>query len=357
MPEPQAAPAPVAAAEAPAAPAAAPETFAQQMERHGGFGDDTGEPDAPDEAPAPAAPKTVKKVVDPKGAEIAQLREMAKRHGFEVEDGKLLPSEVAKFRGWKRDQRAAFESELTKRTEQFANKEKTHAERVSKAEALEKASEAGDYEQIAKLLGHEDWNKLQEAVIARVSDPNYKRLRELEQWKEEQAKREDETKKQAEARQQQEKKAQATREWVKTQIVDRAAKSKDPLVAAMHDEPFFAAAIHRIQRDHYDGGSDPEKAVPSVDKAINLAAKGAPHTLRQELERLYSKLSKALAKPEAAPPVANRKPAPKSAPVPPSAATEASSPGSWGDRPKSEWLKYQRARLQEAAEKDRRDGT
>jgi hypothetical protein len=354
MSEPQAAPAvaPAPVAAPPAAPAAAPETFAQKMERLGGFDAPEGDAEAATDAPAaPAEPKAPKKVVQVGSEREAQLKALAKELGFEVESGRVTATERHEFREWKRKQKAAFESELSKRTEEFSGKERTHSERVAKADALEKANEAGDYEAIAKLLGHEDWNKLQESVIARVSDPNYKRLRQLELDAEKRAKADEEQKAQTEAQQKAAQRRQLEGQYMQG-LSQTMAKSRDPLLAALHDEPLLYQTIHRIQKENWDG-----EAVPAPERCINMAVKGSKWTVREELERLASKLTKALHKEPTAPAAPQKKPAPKSAPVPPSAGVEASGPGKWGDKSKKDWFEYQRARLKEAIAKDERDGT
>lgn len=313
--------------------------------------------DEPGEQPeATEAPKPGKKVVNAKGDEQAQLQELAKKLGFELDGGKLLPSEVAKFREYKRKQRETFESEMGKRLSEFSEKEKTHSARVEKADQLEKAMSVGDYEGIAKLLGHEDWNKLQEAVIAQVSDPNYKKMRELERWKEDQEKQRSESERQQQEHQKQQAQMRARQEYAQG-LSKTMSGSKDPLLAALHDEPFIVQAVMNLQGQNYDGQS-----VPPPERVLRMAAKGAAKTLHDELHGLYLKMHRVFGAKQA--PAANvnapqKKPAPKSAPVPPSATAEASGPGNWGARPKKDWFEYQRAKMQEAiaAEEKERAGT
>jgi hypothetical protein len=180
-------------------------------------------------------------------------------------------------------------------------------------------------------------------VIARISDPNYKRLRELEQWKEQEAEREAKAKAEAEQRSQQQRQAEM-RQAVLKKFAAEMPQSKDPLVAAMGDHPLFLNAVMRIQEENWDGSALP------YERMAGMSAKGAAKTLREECKELYERLHKAFGGQQpSAPPI--KKPVGKTAPVSPARAVEAS-----GQKPmtRDERNLYERRRLEEAIDAERK---
>jgi hypothetical protein len=341
--------APAAAPEAAAAPEptpAAKETFQQAFERHAAKVAGTA-PDAP-ETPEPAAPKpNGKKVVKTAEPEFEALNALAKKLGMVVDNGKIMPSDRAKFREWEKKRTESLTSTERERLSAVEKREKEVEQQIKQAQSILKAKADGDYQGLAKELGFEDWDKLQEDVIARISDPNYKRLRELEQWKEQEAEREAKTKAETEQRETQQKQAQM-RAAVQKKFASEMPQSKDPLVAAMGDHPLFVNAIMRIQEENWDGSALP------YERMAGMAAKGAPKSLREECKELYDRLHKAFGGQQQAAPVKAR-PAPgKSAPVAPSRGPEASAPKTMT---REERNAYERQRLAEAIERDRRAGS
>lgn len=357
-------------------PQGAGESFADTMARLGGFSGDDEAPEAPEEAaPAPEAPaaeaaadpKLVKvkgngeslskgkKVLKPGPQDaLGKLQELAKELDMEVVAGKVLPSERNDFREWKRKQKEAMQGEHQTRMAELEKREQGFQEKLKKADALLAAADAADYEGLAKLLGHDDWDKLQESVIARLSDPNYKRLRELERRDQERMEAEAKQKQEAETRAQQQQRAQAIQAHM-VKLGQHCAASKDPVVQAMADEPNFIQAIFNIQRENYDQETD---STVTPEQAIKMAVRGAPRALIEELKTLAAKLNKAFGSQVAAngnaPAQAMRKPAPKSAVVPPTRSTEATSEKV--SMTKKEHDEYFRRRMAEAVEADRKAG-
>lgn len=308
---PAAAPAPVAA---PAADTrGASKSFAEEMAQFGGFDgqgevSETPKPSAPPtkakgkaktktEAPAAAAalaPPTP--VALPTPAERrAALVEIAQELGLEVDDARVTTRERAEFREARREQ-----------TERMKRDEATFLERLNglKAETtgdvqwarqLKQLHASGDYEGLARHLGAKDWNGLQDDVMARISDPNYKRLRELEDFQQNQLKQQEQRDRQA---QQQAAAAQqqAARKNYISSLSAHCAKSSDPLVAAMHDDPMFLQAIYNVQQENYDG-----RNTVTPEQAIKIVSKSSKAPLMQELQGIYARLSKAFG---AAPPPA-----------------------------------------------------
>lgn len=315
MAEPQVAitpPSPVAAAPASASTAAKQETFAQQMERFGGFsGQDGGsEPpaEATKEAPAPApAAKTNgkgKKAAAKGKAETAvaeatpaaqaeaapainkldQLKALAAELDLEFDGAKVAVRERVEFREAKdrlRRQIEQQEAEVLRRLEEA----KTQlSSKLTKAEQIEKAYEAADYDGLAKLLGPADWNALQQEMIEKISDPNYKRLRELERREKERESQAEQQRQHAERVSYQQQQAEAMRTHV-ANLTEQMKQSADPLVREMHDDPLFINSVIEVQRQNWDGST-----TVSPEKAIKIAAKGFTAPLSQSMKALYEKL-------------------------------------------------------------------
>ncbi len=320
MPESAAAVVPVVAA-TPAAVAVAPiaaapkggvipgETFAQTMERHGGFTAPDGSPatdepriapSAPEKAPkgkrgakgkgAPAAAEAAPVVEIPVNTapdKRAQLLAIAAELGMEVNDAEVTVAERVAFREAQKKHAARLETQEQDVLRRLQEAKGGFATEIEQAKALRAAYDAGDYDGLAKLLGPKDWNALQEEMIAKISDPNYKRLRQLEQ-KEQEREREAEQRRIAGERAAFQQKQLEARQIVEARLSAQMKNSADPLVAALHDDPQFIAAVIEVQRQNWDGSS-----TVSPEKAIKIAAKGFTGPLHQHMQNLYQKLQKA----------------------------------------------------------------
>lgn len=277
-------PQPVAVTTPNPAPAAEPaagapkgkETFAQAFERHqaklGGAEPEAAESE-PAEADGPAEPKPKRTTVEVEKPE--------------PEGDKVSIAERAAFREAKRkayEQIQAKEAELMQR---IAQREQEIQEKVSKAEAVFKAFEENDPNALAKALGQESWDKLQENYIARLADPNYRELQEVKRRLEEREKAEHETKAQAEQRVREERRQEAIRAHV-AGLATSMQQSKEPLLATLHEDANFVQAIFAIQRDHYDGES-----TVTPEQALDLVPKGGTMTLRAQLQAIRDRLNKA----------------------------------------------------------------
>jgi hypothetical protein len=334
---------------APTTPQGKGESFAQTMERMAAsLGDEpeAAEPDA-EGAPEPAE-KPETKAKGPKDKKVD-------------ENDKVLPSERAKFNNWKHKQAILLDRREQELLAKIGEREKAAEARIKKADAVEKAYELGDYDALAKALGAEDWNKLQEDVVSKLADPNYKRLRELEKFKAEQTEREEKQKREYKQQQAQRQRQEAIGKYF-VDLKKQMTSSKDPLMSAMAEEPNFAQAIYRIQQEQWDGT---ETVTP--EQALKIPAKGATKSLDQELKDLYGKLHKVYGGSGSsngkAPPAAQKaapKPAGKSAPIAGSRSTEASGekrPLSSAERmrlPLPERRAYDAARMQELREYEHR---
>jgi hypothetical protein len=337
----------------------ASETFTQTMARLGGVDgppeDTTAAPETeateePEAEAAPAEPKTEEKPKPAGNEKLSQLKALAEELGLEVDSGKVAHAERVEFRKYKEKQLkriAAEEADLVSRIKEVKN---SFEGDLTKAQSILEKYEAGDYEGLAQALGAKDWNALQEDIIAKNSDPNFKKLRELEQWKAEQ---ETQSKRQQEERAQHEEsqRAQAAQARYVEDLGKRMRSSKDPIVAAMCDDPMFVDTIFQIQKENYDG-----TGTVSPEQALRMSVRGGRSAVVEHLRELHGRLSKAFGMPAAPEPAPSTdkpgsKPRPKSSVVSPVEKEAASPPGKWKD--KKSWDDYERRRLAEAIEADR----
>jgi hypothetical protein len=315
-----------------------------------GADEDTEAEAEPEAKPSLPAAKPGKKTVTPEGKDrMAELNRLAKELGLSVDAGSVLPSERAEFREFKRKQSETLAQREKEALTKLEAREKEATERLSRAERAEKvlrALENDDFDSIASAAGYKDWDDVTGRYAAKLTDPNYKEVREIkrkleesEREKKETAERAEREKKEIETRTQQQERQRQHVAYL-TRLASELPQSKDPLVAAMGDHPLFTNAILKIQQDNFDG-TEPLAA----ERAVGMASKGAKVTLREECEDLYRRLAKVFGKQEAAP--AKAKPAPKSAPVPPSAGMESSGARTMSRKERDA---YERRRLMEAAE-------
>lgn len=357
-----------------------------------------GAPAAEAGAPAAAQPTEaqVQKAVDAApadSAERAQLLELAKKLGYEVDDKRIDTAERAEFRHYKQQQRAALAAAQADLEKKRAEAEEHYSKRTAEAEAkaeerlqeaaeeldfanrLSQAAEDGDYDGLAVLLGRKDWNELQQDVIAKFADPGYKELQQLKRWKQEQEEEKLKTKAEQE-RAEKERKAEEERQAREVQrqqeiqarqqqlaayhkqLGEKMASSEDPLTRVMSSDPSYIAAIVRIQQENWDPETE---STVTAEQAAKLAIRGAPAPLIAEMEGLYKRLHSvfgAAAGQSAQPanttstettPVGDKK-APKSAPVPTKGTKTASTPGKFKDN--AEWRAYRDRKLAEAIAED-----
>lgn len=339
------------AAPAPEAPAqpVTHETFADAMRRHGHNPADDLAPAAPKpaeaaeaEPEATAEPKPKVVTVDPK---LDQLKALAQELGYAVDADKVTVAERAQFREAKRKR---FE-ELTNREKELIEKvessKREHEAELKFARDLKQAREVGDLDGMAKALGWKDYSDMQSEAIQRFADPNYKRLRELEQKTAEREAAEAKRLEEAEKREKAEQQNRVVQNYL-GDLSKKMADSKDPVIKAFADNPEFAWAIYQIQCENWDG----EQTV-TPEQALKMASRGASRTVQENLKAQYERLAKAFGPPEQ----------PKPKVIPPKtkvAATpraEAAAPGKWND-PK-DFFKSARERLAQAVEDERRNGT
>lgn len=360
--------------------------------------EEKGAPAAEAGAPAAAQPTEaqVQKAVDASpadSAERAQLLELAKKLGYEVDDKRIDTAERAEFRHYKQQQRAALAAAQADLEKKRAEAEEHYSKRTAEAEAkaeerlaqaqselefankLSQAAEDGDYDGLAVLLGRKDWNELQQDVIAKFADPGYKELQELKRWKQQQeeeklkskaeqerAEKERKAEEERQARElQRQQEIQARQQQLAAyhkQLSEKMASSEDPLTRVMSSDPSYIAAIVRIQQENWDPETE---STVTAEQAAKLAIKGAPSPLIAEMESLYKRLHTVFggATGQSAQPAnttstestpQGEKKAPKSAPVPTKGTKTASAPGKFASP--AEWRAYRDRRLAEAIAED-----
>lgn len=303
------------------------------------------------EEPKPAAAKPDKKDATAeekseteKLGGLGLLKKLAAEQGFVVQDGQVLTKERAEFRVLKQEQRNALARAEKEATDRINEAQKNLEERFKRVEAFEGAIKGRDHQGLAKALGYESWDKLQEDVYAWNADPNYQAMKELKEWK---AQQEADAEKAAQERQraeQQTQRAQAEQKYL-GDLSERMKTSQDPLVQAMAEDPLFVRAIFRVQNENWDG-----RETVTPEQAVRMAAQGASRTLGEEMKTLYERLEKVYGKK----PEAEKPPAPKpkitSAPKPGPSVPAARATG------RNDRMRAYSERLAEATERDRKAG-
>lgn len=293
----------------------------------------------------------------PEADEMAQLTALAKKLGLEIDTGKVTAAERIRLR----EERRARENKLAEQERAVALKLEQAAQQfgqeLTDAREVKRVLSSLDPDAIAKVAGYESYDKFQEAMLAKATDPNYLRIRELE--------RRDAERQAAEAKRQEEQarlmaqQTQAQREQTYLgELTTMMQASKNPVVAALADDPRFARTVMQIQREHYDPVT---KTTLTAEQAIKVGVRGAQRALEEEMRQMHTRLSKAFggvapvaqtqpAAPAAPPPDTDKpgaKPRPKTqvAPSTPEAAPSKR-------RSKTEWAKYESDRLREAIAAD-----
>lgn len=303
---------------------------AKLAELGGDDDDDAEETESETPAKAPPVPAPDKKPEPPPAAASA--------------DEPVKPSERAEFREYKRQQReliAKERAELEKQKQEFTG---THGERLTKAESILKAIEAGDPEGFAQAVGTKDFNEFQESFIKRLADPNYKELRELQKWREDQQKQAEQQKKDQETQEANRQRAELRSKWL-GDLTEKGKTSKDRVAQAMADDPMFLNVVFEIQKAHWD---DSSKSTVSLEEAIDRGLPGHKTTLREELKALYDRLGKAFGEPPALAAANGRKPAPKTAVTPTKTTDAAGGKGKWNGPHDPNWRQYAARKLAEA---------
>lgn len=270
--------------------------------------------------PAPKAPVGKALPADKR----AQLEALAGELGLAVDLTEVHWRERAEVREQRRKMRAQQEQAEAALAKKYEDSVGGVKDRLAREEAVAAAWEARDHEALAKALGAKNWDEVQAEIIAKASDPNWKKLREHEQELARLKQERESATEQATrtARQQQE---QQVRSEHFARMGEHMRQSADPVCKALWDDPLLRQSILQVQQENWDG-----VAVLPPEKAIRVPLKGAKTSIYEDLRAFASQIAKAFPDEVASAlpkPDPSRKPAPRSAPVPPRrGAPEASVP-------------------------------
>lgn len=353
MTEAAAAPIDAAVTAADAAPGKG-ESFRDAMERLGGdevFADPgprvaklEAEKAAAEGEEATEPPKTPEPAKPDPAAKVESLKALAKELGYQLEDAAVTNKERAEWRRMRKEHTDAIRNAEASAKKSIEELQRQAEAEINLGKELRDAQKARDYNKIAKTLGFEDWNGLQEDVAKAVTDPAYQEVLELKQWKAQQEKLEQE--RQEQWRQQQEQQARIAQQNQYRQNLSAGMKeSTDPLVKAFADDPMFVNLVFQIQDANWDGGSE----VIRPERAIHMKPPGATMTLHDQLKGLKGRLDSAFRTEAAA---ATETEAPKKRqPPPPKGPGFPSKPAKESDH---EWRARFRADMEKAVMEEKR---
>lgn len=349
-----------AATETPAAPAPKTnEPFIAKMERLGGVDVFKPEPveeaeqatetaEAKTEPEKVAKPKAEKKPDAPAANEkLEQLKALAAEVGMVIENGRVLSAERAKIRAISQEKTKELIEQERAVIQRIEDARKAFDEELQFARGVSAFKDSKDFQALAKSLGYEDWNKLQDDVLAQASDPNYRRLLELEKRDKQRAEAEERAKAEAEARQQESARVAAQQRYV-TQLSNEMGKSSNKLLASFADDSLFVNQIYNIQKQHYNPATD---ETITIDDAIKFIPPNGK-SLNSVMEGLYQKLKGVFGETQAAPqPAAGTvaKPKPRTDAVPP---PKASKPSKVDPTDRRSWMQNAANRFTQAVNED-----
>lgn len=252
------------------------------------------------------------------GAELTEeqkleaFKKQAEKLGYSVDGGRVALEERKAFREAKRRNQEWVEAEKkkieTERESVKSEAEKLLADakdRLSNLDEFEKAVKTRDYEDIAKALGFEDWNALQEDVYARNSDPGYQRMKELERREKERSEQEKKAKEEAEATKKRmqkelEDKARSEQEAknlaeYRTKLSEHMKASDHKILRAFHDDAPVLNTIMAIQRENYDPDT---RTTVSVQDAIKMNIPGTNTPMIKIMTANYERYRAAFGEPK-----------------------------------------------------------
>ena len=283
-------------------------------------------------------------------AELEQLKQLAAKLGFSVDEQRLSTAERAEWRKYTTNKQRELERLEQEANERVGNATKEFEERFQLADKVWDFKKTRDYQQLAKTLGFDDWDKLQEDVLAHHTDPNYRRIREMEERLAEKERAETERTQREEAAQLEARRIQGQNQY-RADLSAKMAQSKDPLVREMAADPSFVMAVFRIQQEHYDPVRD---ATIEPEEAASKAIRGAAMPLRSEMKGLYERLHRVFG---AAPPEPAKPAGTTSKPKPRTDALPASNPAkvTRHDPSQRAWFQQAAEQMRQAAEEERRE--
>lgn len=198
----------------------------------------------------------------------------------DADDRPVAVSERAKWREEKRRSRAAIAAERGKamaEVQQIADKARAELGPLLEAK---KALEAGDFDGLARGLGHDDWKTLQAETLKRFQSPEYQRVQQLERDLRERQARED-----AERKTQAEQRAQADQQKAREAYIDgdlarELGAIEDEQVRGLAEDPAFRRAVFAIQDREWDEHA--RETIPVAEAAREVVS-----TARKQYAKLH----------------------------------------------------------------------
>jgi hypothetical protein len=264
--------------------------------------------------PEPAAEEPVKAKEEPASSDAStpeakrkQLEALATELGFKLDGKAVTAADRYQLREESRRRQATFEAKMQAERQALEKERSTISEEGAKAKAFLAALEAGDPDGMAKAIGRNDWNAMQEEILARIADPHYNEIQRLRKEIDE-----DKAQKKKAAEEYQARQAQVERQQaivsVKRGIMAEASQAKDPVLKAMHTDPLFVDTIFSLQEKNYDPVT---QTTISIEEALDEPLPNG-QTLRGHMKDLYERLGKAFGQPALPAP----RPASAAAPAP-----------------------------------------
>jgi hypothetical protein len=265
------------------------------------------------EAPKPPTEEEFLGWVERFGPEKA-MQIVAKKLNYQIDGQVVSVAERAALREEKRKQRAALDQRQREIEEALGSKVKESESEIEFGRALKAANATGDYDGIARALGRKDWNELQDDFIAKLADPNHKRLTELEQKLREKEQAEEQARKEGETRAQHQARMQAIQNY-KVGMSREMKASSSRIFRELAENPDVVNMVYAIRDEHYrESGTE----LP-LEAALVRKLPGTNVTLQTLLRGWRDQLFSAFEADEAAPApkAAAEKPKGKTAPTPP----------------------------------------
>lgn len=261
------------------------------------------------QTPTPAASETTKPdnqkpANDNAAPEIteAQVIELAEKYGpekalqiiarklnYQVDGAAVTVAERKAFRDQQREAKQALDKWKQDIANEWDGKIKASSEEIEYGRALKAAKETGDYDGIARGLGFKDWNELADDHIAKLADPNHKRLTELEkrlQEKERAEAEQAERYRQHQAQQQREQQVQG----YKVEMSSAMKQSENPVLKELADFPDVVNMLFAIQQANWDPVA--QKTV-TLEQALLMPLPGQRQPVRELLRGWHTSLAKA----------------------------------------------------------------
>lgn len=217
--------------------------------------------------------------------ELAQLKKLAEKHGFVLNDKGITKRDVAAFTDKKRRLNQKYVKERTELIQDYNSRVAQLEPIRAPFEAFNKALQENDLDELAKIAGFDGWNDLQAERLKTMNDPNYQKMRAIEKERNEEKAAREREKQEHERRMQQQEQQRALQEY-HINLSRKAAASKDPLAKAMHDDPLFIKTIVSLQKDLIDPLT---RKTVSIEQALDYELPNGK-TLRTNLEERYKRL-------------------------------------------------------------------